>query len=362
MSTTRHYTASALVFDADSRMLLIQHVKSGLWLPPGGHVEPGETPGEAALREVREETGIKASIITGPVFRHPAVTSHVPPFTIIEMTVTDPVNGPHQHVDFLYVSRAEGGDGLRPQAGEVAAARWMALTELSGLAAPAELPDLAASALAWAGTAHAGVSPQRDLADGPAVAIVTSNPAKAATAREHLAPFQITVEPVPLQLEEIQAASVGEVALYKARQAYAVLGRPVITEDSGLYIEELGGFPGPLAKPVTSMLGLAGIIGLADMTTTRAAHFESALAYIDAASARTFTSTGPSGTIARRPAAATRAGAWSPLWDIYIPPGAGRPVSAFGDRDFAGYLAAWRDRSVFTQFGAWLQARQEEAR
>ncbi len=76
----------------------------------------------------------------------------------------------------------------------------------------------------------------------------------------------------------------------------------------------------------------------------------------------TFTSTGPSGTIACRPTAAIRAGAWSRLWDIYIPPGADRPVSAFWDRDFTGYLAAWRNRSVFTQFGAWLQTRQEEAR
>jgi XTP/dITP diphosphohydrolase len=153
---------------------------------------------------------------------------------------------------------------------------------------------------------------------------------------------------------------VEEVALHKARQAYAALGRPVITEDGGFFIDELDGFPGPLAKPVTSKLGLAGIIHLADMTATRAAHFESALAYIDAHGARTFTSTGRAGTIARHPAAATRAGAWSQLWDIWIPPGATRPVSAFGDRDFSDYLAAWRDRSVFTQLGRWLQARQEE--
>lgn len=136
----------------------------------------------------------------------------------------------------------------------------------------------------------------------------------------------------------------------------------MITEDSGFCIEELDGFPGPLAKPVTSMLSLAGIIRLADITTTRAAHFESAVAYIDSAGARTFTSTGPAGTVAHRPAAATRAGAWSPLWDIWIPPGADGPVSAFADHEFSDYLAAWRGRSVFTQLGAWLQARQAETR
>jgi hypothetical protein len=107
---------------------------------------------------------------------------------------------------------------------------------------------------------------------------------------------------------------------------------------------------------------LAGIIQPADMTTTRAAHFESALAYVDSAGARTFTSTGPSGTIAHRPAAATRAGAWSQLLDIWIPPGATVPVPAFADREFSDYLAAWRGRSMFTQLGAWPQARQEQTR
>jgi 8-oxo-dGTP pyrophosphatase MutT (NUDIX family) len=150
MTASRHYTASALVLGLDGRLLKIHHVKSGVWLPPGGHIEPGETPAEAALREVREETGLNAQIVTGPVFRHPAVISHVPPFTIVEMTATDPVNGPHQHIDFAYVCRAADSDRLQPDAGEVAAARWVALAALSSLFVSAELSKLAAHALAWA--------------------------------------------------------------------------------------------------------------------------------------------------------------------------------------------------------------------
>lgn len=40
------------------RVLLIKHKKLGLWLPVGGEMEPGETPLEAAQRELREETGL----------------------------------------------------------------------------------------------------------------------------------------------------------------------------------------------------------------------------------------------------------------------------------------------------------------
>ena len=49
----------------EGRVLLVRRAKPagfGLWSLPGGHVEPGEAVREAALRELREETGIEAAI------------------------------------------------------------------------------------------------------------------------------------------------------------------------------------------------------------------------------------------------------------------------------------------------------------
>src|SRR5436190_15992058 len=40
------------------RALLIRHLRLGVWLPPGGELLPGETPLEAAARELLEETGL----------------------------------------------------------------------------------------------------------------------------------------------------------------------------------------------------------------------------------------------------------------------------------------------------------------
>jgi len=45
------------------KTLLLKHKKLGMWLPPGGHIDEGETPDEAALREVREETGLEADFV-----------------------------------------------------------------------------------------------------------------------------------------------------------------------------------------------------------------------------------------------------------------------------------------------------------
>ena len=58
-----HVTGSAIVIGPRG-VLLHRHKRLGLWLQPGGHVDPGETPWDTAVRETREETGVRG--------RHPA--------------------------------------------------------------------------------------------------------------------------------------------------------------------------------------------------------------------------------------------------------------------------------------------------
>lgn len=72
------------------------------------------------------------------------------------------------------------------------------------------------------------------------------------------------VDRVELELEELQAESVGAVALAKARLAYARLGRPVIVEDAGFELLGLGGFPGPYIKFWEKLGGLESICRAAD--------------------------------------------------------------------------------------------------
>ncbi|MGH3975221.1 MAG: non-canonical purine NTP pyrophosphatase, partial [Pseudonocardiaceae bacterium] len=187
------------------------------------------------------------------------------------------------------------------------------------------------------------------------IAFVTSNARKFATAVEHLSPAGIELEQVALDLDEIQADSVASVALHKAQQAFRVLRRPVIIEDSGFYIDELDGFPGPFVKYVIKSLGAGGVARLADFTATRHCHFEGVLVYIDAHGVpRIFTDTGDGGTVADRPVTDPQPGAWSALWDVFIPTGCTAPLSALREEERTRIFDGWAKQSVFTSLGEWL--------
>ena len=80
-------------------------------------------------------------------------------------------------------------------------------------------------------------------------------------------------------LEEIQSDSLNEIAKHKAIQAFEKLGKPVIVEDDGLFINSLNGFPGPYSSYVFKTIGNKGILNL--LKQKRRANFVSIISYRD---------------------------------------------------------------------------------
>lgn len=64
----KHLVSYFAVVDGDY-ILLVDHINAELWLPTGGHVEPGEHPKQTALRECLEELNIEGQfLIEDPIF------------------------------------------------------------------------------------------------------------------------------------------------------------------------------------------------------------------------------------------------------------------------------------------------------
>src|SRR5438105_4903952 len=143
----RHFTVAVFVVHG-ARVLLHYHRKLGKWLPPGGHIEDNELPDDAALREVLEETGIRARLV-GP---HGLPGS----FDVDQLVVpagvqVERIYPGHEHIDLVYFARPAAGDlkaaEVDPRLAESDRVGWYAADELPALGANDEIQAWARRAL-----------------------------------------------------------------------------------------------------------------------------------------------------------------------------------------------------------------------
>lgn len=137
----KEFTAMALIVTATQprKALLLESRKHHMWMPPGGHLKPGENPFEAVLREVREETQLDVRSYFPTPKRYDAQRVDVPlPMRIVEIHLTHS-GKTHFHIDFMYRVEVPGTLEVIFDKRETASSGWFTLAELKELQIPADL-------------------------------------------------------------------------------------------------------------------------------------------------------------------------------------------------------------------------------
>ncbi len=136
----RHFTATVYIIQ-DDKVLLLYHRKLQKWLPTGGHIDPNETPVEAAKREALEETGLEIELIRQEnvwIENWNAASLERPYLCLLEEVPAYQHVPAHQHIDFIYVGRPKGGSELQNRE-ETDGLRWFTLEEVEQLKPDSEM-------------------------------------------------------------------------------------------------------------------------------------------------------------------------------------------------------------------------------
>jgi ADP-ribose pyrophosphatase YjhB (NUDIX family) len=99
--------------DAVGRILVVRPTYTNEWMLPGGRVERGETPHQAAVREAREETGLDV--------------------VLDRLVLVDARKA--SGTSFVFAGHVTGGE-LEPQLGEIAEVGWLHRDEIAATSRP----------------------------------------------------------------------------------------------------------------------------------------------------------------------------------------------------------------------------------
>ena len=178
---------------------------------------------------------------------------------------------------------------------------------------------------------------------------VSSNTHKFEEAQRILSNVGVDISLFKTTLEEIQSDSLSKIAERKAIDAYTKVQKPVIIEDDGLFIDSLGGFPGPYSSYAYDTIGNKGIIQLLQNSEHRDAKFVAIIAYYNGINeVKLFESSIP-GKISKE----IEKGGWG--YDpIFIPDGESKTYANVSDKDKFSHRAA-----ALTKFSNWFLDKQK---
>ena len=181
---------------------------------------------------------------------------------------------------------------------------------------------------------------------------LTTNPNKVNEANEFFSKkygFNIEIVNPNFEILEIQASTCKEVAAFSAEYAANKLKTAVLKSDTGLYIDVLGGLPGPYNHYFDKQIGIEKFLELLKNEKNRKARIEHFFAFCKPGNKAIVFSGGGTGTIAYE--ARGKRGRWHDKF--FIPDGETRTLSELRDIDYEKEASYWGDAK--DQFAKWYK-------
>ena len=179
---------------------------------------------------------------------------------------------------------------------------------------------------------------------------LTTNPHKVEEANKFFKEkygFDLEIVNPDFEILEIQAKTYSEVAAFSVKYAADKLGQAVLKSDSGLYLDALGGLPGPYNAYFDKQMGIDKFLEILKNETNRKARIEHCFAYCEPGCEPVVFTGGGTGTIAYEPKG--ERGRWHDKF--YIPDGETMTLSELREMDYEKESTYWGDAK--DQFAKW---------
>lgn len=183
------------------------------------------------------------------------------------------------------------------------------------------------------------------------ITYVTGNWAKIESAKHFLKPFGFTIDNIKMETPEIQADDVVEVSKYSAKWSANKLNKPVLKNDSGLFVNSLRGFPGVYSRYVEETIGEDGLLKLMEGIEDRNAYFKEALAYCEPGKEPIVFESITKGKIDKK-----KSGTYGWSWDfVFIPDGEEKTLGCFVDEERWEFWS----RDAYKQLADYLENKEK---
>jgi len=184
------------------------------------------------------------------------------------------------------------------------------------------------------------------------ILFATSNAEKFREVSACLSPFAISLERAELDVDEIKSLDIVKTAREKAQDSFALLKRPLVVEDTGIFFNAFNSFPGTYSKFCIETIGVRDTVGLLKGKKDTSASFVTVACYTDGKTTECF-----EGRVDGQVVLSPRGNppAKLPYDSYFVPIGSTRTYAEMALEEKNGF--SHRSRA-FEKFAQWFKASQ----